>query len=315
MITYVIGDLFKTPARVLVNTVNTVGVMGKGIAKDFKSIYPEMFKQYQDLCERKEIDIGKLWLYKTSHKWILNFPTKKHWRSSSKVEYIEAGLKKFVCSYEDKGITSIAFPMLGCGNGELDWESQVRPLMEKYLSRLPIDIYVYLYRNDPFEVEQRNIEEIKKWLRSEPESLAFIEVWEDIEELLEKQDSFFTLDSKIGFTAKIVDEPEKAILIKSQGKQKYIYEEEMVNLWQFIRSFGFFIKDNVPNELEEYLPFLVSMLRNLPYLKPVLVASDYNKIKDIANVNNSVGLQFISKPLEDGVFSGKTLSEVRNYDQ
>jgi len=315
MITYVIGDLFQTPARVMVNTVNTVGVMGKGIAKDFKRIYPEMFRQYQALCEKKEFDIGKLWLYKTSHKWVLNFPTKKHWRSPSKVEYIEAGLKKFVSSYEDKGITSIAFPMLGCGNGELDWDKQVRPLMEDYLNKLPIDIYIYLYRNDPFEAEQRNIKQIKKWLRSEPESLAFIEVWEDIEELLEKQDSFFTLDSKIGFTAKIVDKPEKAILIKSQGKQLYIYEEEMVNLWQFIRGFGFFIKDIMTNELEEYLPFLVAMLRNLPYLKPVLVTSDYNKIKNSSDSNNAIGLQFTPQSLKDGIFSGKTFSEVRNYDQ
>lgn len=96
LITYVVGDLLKSPARVLVNTVNTVGVMGKGIAKDFKTIYPEMFIQYQLLCERKQFHIGQLWLYKTRHKWILNFPTKKDWKQPSKIEYIEEGLRKFV---------------------------------------------------------------------------------------------------------------------------------------------------------------------------------------------------------------------------
>src|SRR3954452_18416008 len=116
MITFVRGDLFESPARVLVNTVNTVGVMGKGIALMFKTIYPEMFERYRALCEAKQLDVGKLWLYKTAHKWVLNFPTKKHWRSASNLEYVEAGLEKFVSSYAEQRITSIAFPELGCGN-------------------------------------------------------------------------------------------------------------------------------------------------------------------------------------------------------
>ncbi len=133
MLIYVDGDLFLSPAHVLVNTVNTVGVMGKGIAKDFKFFFPEMFREYQSRCENNSIDIGKLFLFRTATKWILNFPTKKHWRNPSKTEYIEAGLKAFVAGYARTGITSIAFPRLGCGNGELDWEKQVRPLMEKHL--------------------------------------------------------------------------------------------------------------------------------------------------------------------------------------
>src|SRR5437773_477164 len=114
MITYVKGTLFESPAKTLVNTVNTVGVMGKGIAKRFKEIYPEMFSKYQHLCENKQLQIGKLWLYKTEHKWILNFPTKVHWRQPSRPEYIEEGLRAFAASYPTQGITSIAFPRLGC---------------------------------------------------------------------------------------------------------------------------------------------------------------------------------------------------------
>src|SRR5206468_4250004 len=105
MISYVTGDLFSAPAKVLVNTVNVVGVMGKGIALRFKQIYPEMFREYQALCESGELQIGTLWIYRTPHKWILNFPTKKHWRDPSKPDYIEAGLKKFVASYSAQGIT------------------------------------------------------------------------------------------------------------------------------------------------------------------------------------------------------------------
>lgn len=144
MLRYVATDLFESPAQVLVNTVNTVGVMGKGIAKEFASIYPEMYKEYRALCEKHMFDVDQLWLYKTSHKWVLNFPTKKHWRSPSKVEYIEAGLKKFVDAYAQKGITSISFPLLGCGSGGLDFESQVQPIMETYLKPLPIDVFIHL---------------------------------------------------------------------------------------------------------------------------------------------------------------------------
>ncbi|MGB1286281.1 MAG: macro domain-containing protein [Aggregatilineales bacterium] len=143
MITYITGDLFQSSAQVLVNPVNTVGVMGRGLAKVFKQKYPEMFTEYQQRCKSGDFDVDDLHLYRTSDKWILNFPTKKHWRGKSKLEYIEAGLQKFVDIYETENITSAAFPQLGCGLGGLDWNTQVRPLVKQYLQDLPIDIYVY----------------------------------------------------------------------------------------------------------------------------------------------------------------------------
>lgn len=143
MITYIKGDIFSSPAQVLVNTVNTVGVMGKGIALEFKNRYPEMFKLYQSKCDDKSFDIGKLLLWKKSEKWVLLFPTKRHWRSPSKISDIELGLEKFVQSYDKFGIESIAFPKLGCGNGGLDWKD-VKPLMEKHLKNLPIHIYIFI---------------------------------------------------------------------------------------------------------------------------------------------------------------------------
>lgn len=144
MIRYLTGDLLASSAQVLVNPVNVVGVMGKGLAKQFKDHYPEMFKEYAQVCKAGDLDIGLLWIYKTADKWILNFPTKKHYKDPSKFEYVELGLKKFVDSYETLGITSIAFPQLGCGLGGLNWESQVKPLMELQLTDLPIDIQIYV---------------------------------------------------------------------------------------------------------------------------------------------------------------------------
>ena len=143
MIEYIEGNIFDSPAQVIVNPVNTVGVMGKGIALSFKQRYPEMFQRYKVICEKHQLTIGKLMLFYEADHWLLLFPTKENWRNPSKLEYIEKGLMKFVSTYAEKGINSIAFPCLGCGNGELNW-NDVKPLMEKYLNPLPIDVYIYL---------------------------------------------------------------------------------------------------------------------------------------------------------------------------
>ena len=121
MIEYIEGDIFESPAQVIVNTVNTVGVMGKGLALSFKQRYPQMFEKYKLACEKHQLTIGKLMLFYEADHWLLMFPTKENWRNPSKLEYIEKGLMKFVQTYAEKNITSIAFPRLGCGNGELNW--------------------------------------------------------------------------------------------------------------------------------------------------------------------------------------------------
>lgn len=143
MIEYVDGDLFHSPATVLVNPVNTQGVMGKGLALAFKNIYPRMFEDYQKACGAGAFSIGQLMLFREADYSILLFPTKKSWRQPSRLEYIEAGLEKFVRVYESLGISSIAFPKLGCGYGDLDW-AEVQPLMERYLSSLSIPVYIYV---------------------------------------------------------------------------------------------------------------------------------------------------------------------------
>ena len=140
--TYVQGDLFQSNAKVLINPVNVMGVMGKGLALEFKKRYPVMFEEYHILCENGQLKIGDLWLYKASDKWVLNFPTKQHWREKSTLEIIETGLQKFVTIYDQETITSIAFPKLGSGLGGLDWDTQIRPLMEQHLQPLPIEIFI-----------------------------------------------------------------------------------------------------------------------------------------------------------------------------
>ena len=144
MLRYVTLNIFESPAQTLANTVNTVGIMGKGIAADYKKRYPEMFHRYAEFCANGMLTTGRLYLYRSPNKWVLNFPTKRHWRNPSKVEYIEDGLKKFVATWAEYGITSISFPQLGTGNGGLDWKKDVQPLMERYLKDLPLPIYIHV---------------------------------------------------------------------------------------------------------------------------------------------------------------------------
>ena len=286
MITYVVGDLLKSPARVLVNTVNTVGVMGKGIAKDFKKVYPDMFKEYQVICEKKQLDIGKLWLYKTNHKWVMNFPTKKHWRSPSKPEYIEAGLRKVVLSYAEKGITSISFPMLGCGNGELNWEKEVRPLMEKYLDPLPIDIFVHIYRHDLKSIEHRNIKEVKEWLRSEPGSLSFEEVWDDMLSVLQYRQNYKTLDSGERFSVQLLDGDDEGVVFSKDGVSYQVPKVDLLVIWQHVRDVGFYLKEIIPGSQLQVTSLIMTLFNELPYLEPVLITNDYEQLND-----KSIGLR------------------------
>jgi O-acetyl-ADP-ribose deacetylase (regulator of RNase III)/uncharacterized protein YwgA len=138
-----IGDLFESKAQALVNTINRVGVMGKGVALEFKKRFPANFEDYAKRCERRQIRLGEPYPFcDPSGRLIVNFPTKDHWRSPAKLSDIERGLDHFVQHFEEWGIKSIAFPPLGCGNGGLEW-SEVGPLMYRKLHHLPIDIEVY----------------------------------------------------------------------------------------------------------------------------------------------------------------------------
>ena len=139
----VIGDLFESRAQTLVNTVNCVGVMGKGVALEFKKRFPAMFQDYAARCERKQVHLGSPYLYRDpSGRLIVNFPTKDHWRSPARLSDIDRGLDYFVQHFAEWGIDSVAMPPLGCGNGGLEW-SEVGPLIYRKLHRLPIDIEVY----------------------------------------------------------------------------------------------------------------------------------------------------------------------------
>jgi O-acetyl-ADP-ribose deacetylase (regulator of RNase III) len=147
MIHYKTGNLLDSKAEALVNTVNTVGVMGKGIALQFKNMFPNNFKLYAQACKNKEVKVGQLLVTEEAvllagKKIIINFPTKTNWRLPSEYQYIEAGLTELVKVIRAKNIKSIAIPPLGSGNGGLDW-NKVKPILQKYLADVDCDIHIY----------------------------------------------------------------------------------------------------------------------------------------------------------------------------
>lgn len=277
MITYIYGDIFYSPARVLVNPVNTVGAMNAGLAKDFKRFYPTMYEQYKDLCQRDQFDVGQLLLYRTAHKWVLNFPTKKHWRADSTMDYIEDGLKKFARIYADEGITSISFPQLGTGAGKLAWDD-VRPLMLSYLEPLPITVYIHLYSdNMPFASDTRNTRAMRHWLNSQPELLDFEVFWGDLVEVIRAERDFFTLQDHTAFSA---------VAIEARGRQRaslkisprradsiFIPETQLLDLWHYVRRAGYTLPQNLPAGLEAASDFVITLLAKLPYLHPAQMAT------------------------------------------
>jgi len=144
------GNIFTTQCQTIVNTINTVGVMGAGIAYEFKLRFPDMFEKYKIFCENGLIDIGKLWIYKLTKfdnenfEFILNFPTKRDWRHPTKIGYLELGLQKFVKTYKQKGIESIAFPLLGASKGGLNEEISLN-IMKKYLEKVDIPVEIWFF--------------------------------------------------------------------------------------------------------------------------------------------------------------------------
>jgi O-acetyl-ADP-ribose deacetylase (regulator of RNase III) len=147
MIETTTGDILTADAEALVNTVNCVGIMGRGIALQFRNAFPANFKAYEAACKRQELHPGKMFAFETGSltnpRYIINFPTKRHWKGKSRLADIESGLQALVAEVRRLGIRSIAIPPLGCGQGGLDW-AEVRPRIEQALAAVP-DVRVLLF--------------------------------------------------------------------------------------------------------------------------------------------------------------------------
>ena len=151
----------------------------------------------------------------------------------------------------------MAFPQLGCGNGELDWESEVRPLMERYLKPLPIHIYIHLYDSDG-RFEHQDQEEMMRWLRADPSSLAFSEVWDDLVKIAP------SIEIEYGTSGM-----EEALLLGDTGEEVTVVRSDLMSLWMRLRSFGFLADGDIPDVYREVDDSIIGIFRQLPYVRSI----------------------------------------------
>lgn len=278
MITYIYGDLFLSPARALVNPVNTAGIMGQGLGQEFKRFYPDMFAHYQSLCQQDKLEIGQIFLYRTPHKWIVNLPVKKHWRAKAQLDYLEAGLRKFVECYGEEGITSVSFPLLGAG--ELDGDVAVRPLMESYLNPLPISVYIHLDPppDAPQASERRHVRAIRSWLEGRPVARSFDTFWRDLSRLMGEDRVYHALDAE-GTPFRIFADTRKRnrrrnLIIRGASPQPiFIAETTLIELWDYIQRAGYVLPQNLPSGLDQYAPYIFGLLTHLDEIRAVYLSS------------------------------------------
>lgn len=267
MLTYHRTSLLESEAQTIVNTVNTVGVMGKGLAEALKKRHPDMFKAYKRICDQRLLEVGKLWLWRSASQWILNFPTKKHWRHPSKLEYIEAGLKKFVNQYEEKGIREIAFPRLGCGNGGLDWD-EVQPLMHLYLSDLPIRVYIHDFNVDMRFPEHREYSPLNA-------ENSYHDFLCDLKSAIHLNEGRFALLDNHGcFDASIVERDNETVLLLDGGNWKAEIDEfDLSEMWVLLNK-GPVDSSRLVGMAQENVSPLFSLLSALSYVRPVEISRD-----------------------------------------
>lgn len=186
LVALVKGNVLESRARAIVNTVNCVGVMGKGIALAFKHRYPAMYHNYVARCNNDEVKVGKPYPYTVEDYIVINFPTKLHWRSVSHLSDIEAGLLHLRAHLDEWGITSIALPPLGCGNGQLDW-SLVGPTLYKHLSTFGIPVELYVPHEVDLDSTRSSLADVAQLTGKTPpqtiqgSSIALVAILDDLE--------------------------------------------------------------------------------------------------------------------------------------
>lgn len=257
-------SIFDSPAQTLVNTVNCVGVMGKGLAKEFKSREPAMFRAYKKLCDENRLEPGLLWLWRGKNSWVLNFPTKKHWRSPSKLEWIDAGLSKFVDNYKALGVKEISFPRLGCGNGDLNWD-EVKPLMESYLSDLSIPVFIHDFSKDIGLPE--HLEGVAEMLEKEEwAASSFDEFLGALSRSLEITDGeSFSISNGMPFKAVIA---ENRLGLISVGQCTWLEEDDLRGIWYGLQT-GLVTSRKAGWSVAGAGDQVLSLMSVLPYVRPV----------------------------------------------
>lgn len=252
MITYKKGDLLSADVEALVNTVNTVGVMGKGIALQFKNQFPKNYKVYKEACKHGTFKVGEVLVVADgdllSQKYIINFPTKEHWKTDSKYEFIVDGLKALKKAIVKHDIKSIAIPPLGCGNGGLDW-SKVKLLIEEELSDLTTDIQVF-QPNEKIKSYLQS-QEVRKETKLTPARAMLIYLMFQYEALGD-QSSLFVANKLAYF----LQESGENLRLKFEGHHYGPYSVQLNHVFSYLN--GVYLKGMEQNEIKPFEPLFLN---------------------------------------------------------
>lgn len=258
MIVYTTGDLLKSTAEALVNTVNCEGYMGKGIAYQFKLQYPENNTDYVKACKSGSLTVGKLHYFKERGKIIINFPTKNKWRASSKMEYVDDGLTELVKLIHDLNIKSIAIPPLGSGNGGLIW-SEVKALIEKKLAVVNNNVEIVVYEPSTNYVAQPTVEP-----KLSTSALVLMEIKNRLQKFdtlrLQKTAFFLNIFSNTGyfkFKKHKFGPYDNAIAIISKSIKEFQQYHNVKNTQEAYNIlYNKLVSDNVDSKLKELIPYI-----------------------------------------------------------
>ena len=275
LLRYVDSSLFCSSARVLVNTVNTVGVTGDSATAEFATRFPDMYQLYREHCNAGRLHIGHLWLYRTPGRWVLNFPTTACWRSSSEIEYIRAGLQKFVATYQQRGIDSISFPSLGWDSGQLDFDTQVRPLMEQYLCSLPIPVYIHRrHESSRFSAEHDASDSCPPL--THPGS--FNELWRQLLQLADRDLDLKTFTTASRFN--LIDVTDNHLVFdRIRGSRVHIPAGDVRTLWHHLNNIGTVLPREAPGRIGREYSLVFPLLAQLPYMDRVILSDDYDRFR------------------------------------
>ena len=278
MLIYRRTSLLESDAQTVVNTVNCVGVMGKGLALAFKQREPDMFRAYKRICEAKKLEPGKLWLWHGTENWVLNFPTKVHWKNPSRLEWIDLGLQKFVQDYEKRGIREISFPRLGCGNGGLEWDD-VRPVMERHLKPLPIPVYIHDYVA-PIGIPE-HYEGIAALLaQSTTDECSFDTFAESFRQLVSlAHDRFIDFSTGQPFSAHV--DAEDSVIFELNDTSWSFELEELRNIWVALSN-GLVTKKEAGWVIQAGADPLLSMISLLPQVRAVQIQRASSRHPELA---------------------------------
>lgn len=251
-------DLFLSPATVLLNPVNTAGVMGSGISAEFKRFFPSVFEQYRALCDAGKLTLGRVWLAQAGAKRILHLPVKAHWRSAAKRTDLEAAIQLLVSRWADWGIGSLAVPQFE--ETGLAWEADVRPILESALAALPIPVYLHTY--DRKQDSGRSLRQIDTLLNKPTARADFSQFWRDLGRAVRKADATFHTADGRAFKAQFdLTGRRKALnIIPDAGDTIYLTDTMLSELWTALQTAGLLMAWQFPGAIEAYSAYLIPLL-------------------------------------------------------